>query len=70
MLRALLIPPLLLLLPSCRGIAVTEQTHLVRPAMQMGERGALGPECGLTGQVERGRASSSNAAGGGCSACH
>lgn len=61
---------LLLLLPACRTLSLADQRLLQKPGMKFGERGALAADCTLPGQIERGRALSSNAAGGGCSSCH
>lgn len=60
----------LLLLPACRTMSLADQRLLQKPAMKFGERGALAADCTLPGQIEGGRALSSNAAGGGCSSCH
>jgi hypothetical protein len=64
---ALLLPALF---ASCRTMSLADQRLLQQPGMKFGERGALTGECALPGHVERGRALSSSAAGGGCSSCH
>jgi len=63
----LLIP---VLLPACQSIALTDQVQLSKPAMSFDQQGADSPECSLVSIIERGRASESLGAGGGCSSCH
>lgn len=57
-------------LVSCQAVELSDQASLSRVGMSFGETGARQVECGLVNQVERGRATSSSSAGGGCSACH
>ena len=72
LLRFLILPLLVpgtLALSSCRTISLADQRLLGRPAMQFREKGALLADCSLSGQIERGRSISNNAAGGGCASC-
>lgn len=55
---------------SCQSVTVVDQISLNRAEMSFLQRGADLTECGLVGLVERGRASTSQNAGGGCASCH
>ena len=60
----------LLLLPSCKTVSITDQPVLSRTAMKFDAKGARAADCALVSQVEKGRALSNTTAGGGCASCH
>ncbi|MGC6583178.1 MAG: hypothetical protein ACON4K_12755 [Akkermansiaceae bacterium] len=51
-------------------MSIVDQALLSKPEMSFEQTGADLSECSLVGQLERGRASSSQNAGGGCASCH
>lgn len=53
------------LLASCGPITANDQVRLSKNAMSFNQQGADFGECGVLSQLERGRASSSQSAGGG-----
>ncbi|MDB4796555.1 hypothetical protein OAG59_02550 [Akkermansiaceae bacterium] len=59
-----------LALCSCAEVSIVDQPQLSRPAMSFDQKGADFSECTLVSQLERGRASSSQSAGGACASCH
>ena len=67
-LTAILLLPLGLI--SCQPVSIVDQATLGKPEMSFSAQGAELPECGLVSLIERGRATSSQNAGGGCAACH
>jgi hypothetical protein len=65
-----LAPLLVLLAASCQPVGIADQALLSAPIHDFGARGVTRTyECGLGGQIETGRGSSTNVSGG-CSACH
>jgi hypothetical protein len=57
------------ILASCQPVDVTDQVGLSRACFDFTPKSPRVMECGLTTQLERGRASTSNVNAGGCSAC-
>ena len=52
-----------------RDLSIVDQISLGETEMTFEHKGAQISECSLIGQFERGRSSSTNGAGTGCSAC-
>lgn len=55
---------------SCETLPLNQRQYISQPCMSFDGTGANKFECGLTGQIETGRATSGGAAGGGCASCH
>jgi hypothetical protein len=55
---------------SCQPVSIADQATLSRSVFQFKASGPKVHECGLTGQLETGRALSTNVAAGGCAFCH
>ncbi|MDE0859561.1 MAG: hypothetical protein OSA93_05340 [Akkermansiaceae bacterium] len=55
---------------SCAEVSIVDQPQLSKPAMSFAQKGADFSEFTLVSQLERGRTSSSQSAGGGCASCH
>jgi len=58
--------PILAALTACQPVGIADQAKLSRPIFEFTGTGPRSMECGLTSQLETGRASTSNAAAGGC----
>ena len=58
------------LVPACQSVSIVDQAQLTKPAMSFDQRGADLTDCNLVSLIERGRASDSLSAGGGCASCH
>jgi hypothetical protein len=67
--RWILLLPLFGVMCACRPVGITDQATLSRPIFEFTGGGTRSFECGLTNQLETGRASSSNVAAGGCASC-
>jgi hypothetical protein len=61
--------PLLGLFGACQPVNVTDLPTLSRPALSFTASGPRTLECGLSTQMETGRAGSSTNVAGGCSSC-
>jgi len=59
-----------LIVPACQSVSIADQAQLSKPAMSFDQRGADLSDCNLVSLIERGRASDSLSAGGGCASCH
>ena len=59
-----------LLLVSCETLPLNQRHYISQPCMLFDGTGAHKFDCGLTSQIETGRAGSGGAAGSGCSSCH
>jgi len=59
-----------LVLASCETLPLSKRQYISQPCMLFDGTGAHRFDCGLTSQIETGRAGSGGAAGGGCSSCH
>jgi len=62
--------PLLAAVTACQPVGIADQARLSRPIFEFAGSGTRSYETSLSSQLETGRASSSNAAAGGCSSCH
>lgn len=65
----LLIAAIGVLCPCCKPVDITDQAGLSRPIFDFNAKGTRSIECGITSQLENGRASASNVTAGGCSSC-
>lgn len=61
--------PVFGLICACQPVGITDQATLSRPIFDFDGSGTRSFDCGLTNQLETGRASSSNVAAGGCASC-
>lgn len=67
--RVMILLPILVVLSACQPVGIFHQKTLRRSIFQFDGTGAYAYECGLTGQLETGRSSSSRVAAGGCASC-
>jgi hypothetical protein len=61
--------PACCLVAACQPVGIADQATLSQSIFEFEGSGPRSYEVGLTGQLETGRASSSNVAAGGCSSC-
>ena len=67
--RVMILLPILVVLSACQRVGISHQKTLRRSIFQFDGIGAYAYECGLTGQLETGRSSSSRVTAGGCASC-
>lgn len=56
-------------LAACKPVGFADQAKLSQPIFEFDGSGPRSYDCGLTSQLETGRASASNVAAGGCASC-
>jgi len=67
--KGMFLLPLFAAMAACQPVGIADQAKLSRPIFEFTASGPRSMECGLTSQLETGRASSSNVAAGGCASC-